>query len=56
MQLHEHQNFEESVDRKFYDYVSEIKSKQRQYENILNEPTELNRLLKKRRNKINESL
>ncbi len=47
---------EQSVDRKFYDYVSEIKPKQKQYQSTINEPTELNYLLKKRRNKINQSI
>jgi hypothetical protein len=40
------------VNDKFYNYVSEIKSKQKKYDSIMNQSQELNCLLNERRKKI----
>jgi hypothetical protein len=44
------------VNDKFYNYVSEIKNKQKKYDYIMNQSQELNCLLNERRKRIDESL
>ena len=44
------------VNDKFYNYVTEIKNKQKKYDYIMNQSQELNCLLNERRKRIDESL